>query len=69
MTCNIIDHGITGLLVCNTADWVAHIEELLMNPALGRQLAARGLEHIRHQYSLNTHAPRLVEVFRKVACI
>jgi glycosyltransferase involved in cell wall biosynthesis len=67
MTREIIEHGVTGLVARNTEEWVAHIEALLKDPSLCRRLAARGLEHIREHYSLDAHAPRLVDVFRNVA--
>jgi glycosyltransferase involved in cell wall biosynthesis len=67
MTRDIIQHGVTGLIARDTEEWVANIEALLKDSSLGKRLAVSGLEHIRRQYSLDAHAPRMVEVFRKVA--
>jgi glycosyltransferase involved in cell wall biosynthesis len=67
MTCDIVEHGVTGLLARTTEEWTAHMEALLEDQLLAQRLAANGLERIRRHYSLAVHAPRFVEVFRKVA--
>jgi glycosyltransferase involved in cell wall biosynthesis len=67
MTCDVIEDGVTGLLARTTEEWISRLEALLQDPSLRHRLAANALNRIRQQYSLDVHAPRLVEVLRTVA--
>jgi glycosyltransferase involved in cell wall biosynthesis len=67
MTCDIVEHGVTGLLARTTEEWITQIEALLNDPSLGHRLASCALVRIRRHYSLEVHSPRLVEVFQAIA--
>jgi len=55
-----------GLLAASVDQWRDALGRLIDDPALRQRLGAGGRARAIEHYSLQTHAPRLVELFREV---
>lgn len=62
----IVGEGENGFLVDTLDEWRATLTRLVLDPALRRRLGEAGRLRVEQQYSLKVHAPRLVEVLRRV---
>lgn len=60
----IVDHGRSGFLASTPEAFVSYIEQLVANPALRTSLGAEGRARAERDYSLQTHAPRFVQMIR-----
>jgi glycosyltransferase involved in cell wall biosynthesis len=63
----IVRDGENGILATSAAEWRAALDRLLGDSALRRVMGARGRERALAEYSLEVHAPRLVEIVRAAA--
>jgi glycosyltransferase involved in cell wall biosynthesis len=63
----IVKHGVNGFLAETSEDWIATLEKLLKDQILRRAIGISARETIENSYSTRKHAPRVAEVFRKVA--
>jgi glycosyltransferase involved in cell wall biosynthesis len=62
---SIVADGETGLLATDEAQWRAALTRLIDDPALRAAMGQAGRARAVESYSLQTHAPRLVEVMRR----
>jgi glycosyltransferase involved in cell wall biosynthesis len=63
----IVADGITGFLATNLSDWRAALDQLIDNPSLRTSMGQAGRARAAESYSLQTHAPRLVEIMKTAA--
>ena len=61
----IVADGETGLLAIDEGQWHAALTRLIDDPALRATMGQAGRTRAVEAYSLQTHAPRLVEVMRR----
>jgi glycosyltransferase involved in cell wall biosynthesis len=64
---DIIQHGETGFLARDMAEWRKFLLLLLDDADLRSRLGKAGRNRAEEHYSLQAHAPRLVELLRSVA--
>jgi glycosyltransferase involved in cell wall biosynthesis len=62
---DIVDNGRTGLLAIDNHQWRAALTRLIDDPALRLSLGRAGRERAVEAYSLQVHAPRLIEFMRR----
>ena len=60
----VIEHGQTGFLADNDAEWVEYLSLLVRDGDLRREMARRAAEVARARFSLEANAPKVVEAFR-----
>lgn len=63
----IVMDGRTGILAASEPEWKSALSQLIDDPALRQKMGAEGRVRAVADYSLATHAPRLVEVFASIA--
>lgn len=63
----IVQDGETGFLVDSTSAWVDRLLRLIEDPALRLRLGEAGRRVAVERYSMQAHAPRLLEVIRAAA--
>lgn len=61
---SIVDEGKTGLLATDLDQWQAMLARLIDDPALRASMGKAGRARAVEAYSLQAHAPRLVETMR-----
>ena len=64
---DIIDVGATGLLATTPEQWRAALSRLIDDAELRRAMGAAGRARVVAAYSLQVHAPRLIEMMRGAA--
>ena len=67
VNCDIVSHGRTGFLASRKEEWISALSELVSDADRRRAMGEEGRQRAVRDYSLATHAPRLVEVFRSLA--
>jgi glycosyltransferase involved in cell wall biosynthesis len=60
----IVNHGQNGFLATTSHEWAAALRKLLTDADLRARLGAAGRKSAEEDYSLRSHAPRLIEMFR-----
>jgi glycosyltransferase involved in cell wall biosynthesis len=65
--CDIITHGVNGLLASSDDEWFDCISELVKNPEKRRTMGLTARKTVEKKYSLGANAPRLLEVLTKVS--
>jgi glycosyltransferase involved in cell wall biosynthesis len=63
----IVEHGVTGLLVRTHAEWVEALERLIADPGLRRRMGEAGRERAEARFSTAAVAPRFEALLRSVA--
>ncbi|MEI7780615.1 MAG: glycosyltransferase [Planctomycetota bacterium] len=63
----IVAHGETGFLAATEQEWHAAVAALAADAALRRRLGLAGRERCERSYSTSVWAPRLLEIFARVA--
>jgi len=63
---DIVSDGENGFLASNIEAWRAALTTLIVNSALRRRLGKNSRERAERNYSLESQAPRLVDLFRSV---
>lgn len=63
----VIEHGHNGLLAGSAAEWRAHLERLIADPALRRRLGRAGRETVAQRYTLERVGPLLVDGLTRAA--
>ncbi len=63
---SIVEEGSNGFLATSEAEWEAGLRRLIADPALRRELGAKGRQRAVAGYSLASQAPRLIDLFREV---
>ncbi|MEO5578098.1 MAG: glycosyltransferase family 4 protein [Sphingomicrobium sp.] len=61
---DIVEVGVSGFLATDTEQWRTALTRLIDNPALRAAMGEAGRARAVKAYSLQTHAPRLVEIMR-----
>jgi len=61
---DIIDDGINGFLVSNTAEWIECIQKLRDDISIGKQLGKNGREKVEKKYCLQITAPKMISLFQ-----
>lgn len=67
VNCEVIQHGINGLLARTRHDWLHHLQSLIGDPVLRERLGAAGRATVEEQYSMDCCAARFANVIRRVA--
>lgn len=67
VNCEIIAPGDNGFLARAEADWRDALLRLIEDPDLRRRFGAAGRRRAEERYSLEVHAPRLIEALRSLA--
>ena len=62
VNCEIIEHGVNGLLATTPEEWRAAFEQLLADPLLRQRLAAAGRKTVEAKFSLATQGERVVQL-------
>lgn len=62
----IVQDGHSGYLASTSDEWRSALAALLRDPFLRQDMGERGRKRAEADYSLKTHAPRLVGVFRSL---
>ena len=60
----IVIDGENGLLAVSSDEWRAALERLIADPALRRRMGDMGRNRAELDYSLNSQAPRMIELLR-----
>ena len=60
----IVEPGVTGFLADTPAEWIDALTQLRDNPELRRRMGQAGRIKQEREYSLETAAPRLIEILR-----
>lgn len=63
----IIRHGENGFLASSRQDWLAALETLVADPQLRQRAGLRGRKTVEESYSLQVHAPRLLQILHEAA--
>ncbi len=63
----IVEDGITGLLATNLEEWRAALTNLIVDSSRRAAMGRAGRTRAVHSYSLQTHAPRLVDIMKGAA--
>lgn len=61
---SIVRHGETGFLAATAAEWQTALTALVCDPELRRRFGRAGRTKAVTEYSLQVHAPRLIEALR-----
>jgi glycosyltransferase involved in cell wall biosynthesis len=64
---NIVANGATGFLATDPDQWRASLKRLIDDAELRRKMGEAGRNRAVEAYSLQAHAPRLVEIMRRAA--
>jgi glycosyltransferase involved in cell wall biosynthesis len=67
VNCDIVEEGENGFLASAIDEWRAALERLISDPGLRSQLGAQGRRRAVADYSLRTHAPKIVELINLAA--
>lgn len=67
INCQIVRHGETGFWASAPQDWEEFLARLIADPALRRQMGARGRAAMETCYALELHARSLGRVLRQLA--
>ena len=62
----IVDHGRNGFVAATPEEWIESMAVLLRDADLRARLGTRARQTVEERYSARVHAPRLVEVLRRV---
>jgi glycosyltransferase involved in cell wall biosynthesis len=65
--CDVIRDGVDGFYATSTEEWVARLEQLLVDAALRRRIGLLGRRRVEEKFSAAVHAPRVLEVLRATA--
>jgi glycosyltransferase involved in cell wall biosynthesis len=63
----IVESGVNGYLAHTDADWFDILDELVRQPTKRAQVGAAGRELVATRFSLEAHAPQLLNVLQAVA--
>lgn len=62
----IVDHGVNGFLAESKDEWLMALTTLRDNPDLRTKMGKAGRKKVEKKYSLQTTAPELISVFKKL---
>ncbi len=63
----IVEDDVTGFLATGPAEWRAALDRLIADPALRASLGRAGRQKAVEYYSLQSQAPRLIEIMKTAA--
>lgn len=63
----LLEGGDVGFLATSIAEWREALTRLIRDPQLRERLGAAGRRRVEAHYSVQRHAPRLIELFASVA--
>jgi glycosyltransferase involved in cell wall biosynthesis len=61
VNCEIVSDGVNGLWAGDTEGWFRALAALIENPGRRSELGAAGRKTVQDRYSLQEHAPRLIQ--------
>jgi glycosyltransferase involved in cell wall biosynthesis len=64
---DVIRDGVDGFYATTTEEWVARLEQLLLDAALRRRIGLAGRRRVEAEFSAAVHAPRVLDVLRAAA--
>lgn len=65
--CELVDDGVTGVLIHDTDAWFERLYDLYLHREKREAIARRGREHVRLHLSVEVLAPQLEALIRRVA--
>lgn len=66
--CDVVQDGVNGFLASTTDEWVEKLKLLLENSELRQKFAKIGQQTVENDYSIQSNAPKFIDVLYKVAC-
>ena len=63
----ILADGVSGYLATTEPEWREALTRLIADPGLRRRMGEQGRQRVEASYSLDSQAPRLIELLREVA--
>jgi glycosyltransferase involved in cell wall biosynthesis len=63
--CEVIQHGVNGLLAASDEEWIRNLELLIDDPALRQRLGPKGRRTVEERYSMNACAELFAGVVRQ----
>ena len=63
---HIIQHGVNGFLASSEHEWLEHLERLMEDAALRKQLSEEGRKTVMARYSVEVNAPTLIRILTDV---
>lgn len=63
----MIEHGKNGLLATTEGEWFSCLDHLVRDCDLRRRFGASGRRTVEREYSLQMWAPRVAELFARIA--
>jgi glycosyltransferase involved in cell wall biosynthesis len=64
---SIVTEGANGFLATSESEWRVALHRLIADPSLRRRMGERGRRLVETSYSLDSQAPRLIDLFESVA--
>ncbi len=66
---HIIEHGITGFLANNPAEWAEYLARLLDQPQLRQQMGQAARQKIEAEYSVERYQANIVAALKEYLCV
>lgn len=66
VNCEIVEHGVNGLLAETPVEWETALRTLLSDPELRNKMGKAGRKKVERQYSLQVTGPRLASLLKSV---
>jgi len=63
----IVEHGTSGFLAADNAEWIHYLRMLQQDPALRKQMGSEGRARVEQEYCLQVTAPRLASLLNRAA--
>jgi glycosyltransferase involved in cell wall biosynthesis len=63
----ILEHGLSGFLAGDAAQWRLYLDRLVSDSSLRRRVGEAGRRRVTDRYSVHSTAPRLAELLESVA--
>ncbi|HEX6335266.1 MAG TPA: glycosyltransferase family 4 protein [Flavisolibacter sp.] len=58
----VIEHGVSGFLVKNEAEWIHYLSQLMEDPALRRRIGEAAREKVEEMFSIRANAKRYLDI-------
>ena len=67
MNCEVIDHGVNGMLAATEEEWINVLQALIENAAFREKLGQEARRTVELKYTYEVTTPKLAAVLRRVA--